>query len=84
MGRGDRPADADPGVGLDARKRKAAFDHVQQIVAEQEPIIYLVNKNVLSAVSAGVKDAHPAALRPETFWNAERLSLDGSALRSAR
>jgi peptide/nickel transport system substrate-binding protein len=69
---------------VDFRKRKAAFDRVQQIVAEQEPIIYLVNKNVLSAVSAAVKDARPVVLRPQAFWNAERMALDASVLTLAR
>ncbi len=69
---------------LDARKRKTAFDRVQQIVAEQAPIIYLVNKNALSAVSPSVKNARPVALRPQAFWNAERLTVEGSALQSHR
>ncbi len=61
---------------LDYKKRKAAFDRVQQIAAEQAPIVYLVNKNVLSAVSPAMKNAHPVALSPQTFWNAERLTFD--------
>jgi len=61
---------------LDYKKRKTAFDHVQQIAADQAPIIYLVNKNVLSAVAPSVKNAHPVALSPQTFWNAERLTID--------
>ena len=69
---------------LDPRKRKAAFDRVQQVVAEQAPILYLVNRNELSAVSPSVKNAKPVALRPQTLWNAERLTLDGSALQSRR
>jgi peptide/nickel transport system substrate-binding protein len=69
---------------LDVRKRKAAFDRVQQIVVDQAPIIYLVNKNALSAVSPTVKNANPVALRPQTFWNIERLAMDGPALQSQR
>jgi peptide/nickel transport system substrate-binding protein len=69
---------------LDYRKRKAAFDRVQQIAAEQAPIIYLINKNVLSAISPAVKGARPVPLTPQTFWNAERLTLDGSVLQSRR
>jgi peptide/nickel transport system substrate-binding protein len=69
---------------IDPRKRKAAFDRVQQIVHDQAPIIYLVNKNALSAVSPNVKNAHPGVLRPQTFWNAETLELASPALRSSR
>jgi peptide/nickel transport system substrate-binding protein len=60
----------------DPKKRKESFDRVQEIVAEQAPIIYLVNQNALSAVSAAVEGANPGILSPQTFWNAERLTLN--------
>ena len=59
----------------DAKKRKQYFDRVQEIVWEQAPMIYLVNKNTLCAVSPTVRAAQPVALRPQTFWNAERMVL---------
>jgi len=59
----------------DVKKRKEAFDHVQQIVADQEPFIFLINKNALSAVSSNVHGATPVILSPQTFWNAERLTV---------
>ena len=57
----------------DAKKRKSYFDKVQQIAWEEEPFIYLVNKNALSAVSPALADCTPAVLRPQTYWNAEWL-----------
>jgi peptide/nickel transport system substrate-binding protein len=60
---------------LNENKRKKYFDRVQQIAWEQEPFIYLVNKNALSAISTSVQNAHPVVLRPQVFWNVERLSL---------
>lgn len=57
------------------KKRKAAWDRVQEIAYEQQPMIFLVNKNALSAVSSNVANAAPVVLRPQTFWNAELLSL---------
>ena len=65
-------ASPDPG------KRKAAFDRVQQIVAEQVPFLFLVNRNALSAISSTVEGSSPVILHPQTFWNAERLSLSAS------
>jgi peptide/nickel transport system substrate-binding protein len=59
----------------DAKKRKEAFDRVQEIVVEQAPFIYLVNRNALSAVSAHVQAANPVILVPQTYWNAERLTV---------
>jgi peptide/nickel transport system substrate-binding protein len=61
----------------DAKKRKEAFDRVQDIVVEQEPFIFLINKNALSAVSTAVHGANPVILSPQTFWNAERLTVSG-------
>jgi len=65
--------------GTDIHKRKQSFDRVQQIVMEQAPFIFLVNRNALSAVSPALKGAAPVALRPQTYWNAERLTIAGSS-----
>jgi peptide/nickel transport system substrate-binding protein len=59
----------------DAKKRKEAFDRVQEIVVEQAPFIFLINKNVLSAVSPSVHGASPVILSPQTYWNAEWLTV---------
>ena len=59
----------------DAKKRKEAFDRVQEIAVEQAPFIYLVNRNALSAVAATVHGASPVILVPQTYWNAEKLSV---------
>jgi len=61
----------------DPKKRKEAFDRVQEIVVEQEPFIFLINKNALSAVSTSVHGVAPVILSPQTFWNAERLTVAG-------
>lgn len=57
------------------KERKRAMDRVQEIVVEQAPVIYLVNKNALSALSTSVRGAFPVALRPQTYWNIERWTL---------
>jgi len=58
---------------MDPARRKAAFDRVQEIVSEQAPMLFLVFPNALSAVSANVRNVEPAVLRPQTYWNADRL-----------
>ena len=68
----------------DPKKRKESFDRVQEIVAEQAPFIYLVNQNALSAISSAVEGANPGILSPQTFWNAERLTLKANANTNAR
>jgi peptide/nickel transport system substrate-binding protein len=67
---------------LDPKKRKEDFDKVQEIAWQQEPFIYLVNKNALSAVSAAVRNAHPVVLRPQVYWNIDQLSLSGEVARN--
>ena len=56
-------------------ERKVKFDRVQQIVAEQQPFIYLINKDVLLAVSPALLGTAPVVLNPQAFWNAETLRL---------
>jgi peptide/nickel transport system substrate-binding protein len=51
---------------------------VQQIVADQQPFIYLVYPNVLVAVSPRIEGVQPAVLEPELIWNAESLRLRSS------
>lgn len=58
------------------RKRKAAFDRVQEIVAAEAPFLYLINRNALAAVSTRVRGLAPSVLAPETFWNIESLWLE--------
>ena len=62
-------------ASADPKKRKESFDRVQEIAVEQEPFIFLVTRNALSAVAASVHDANPVILVPQTYWNAERLSV---------
>jgi peptide/nickel transport system substrate-binding protein len=59
----------------DPKRRKESFDRVQEIAVQQAPFIYLVNRNALSAVAAKVQGASPVILVPQTYWNAERLSV---------
>lgn len=60
------------------KERKAKFDRVQQIVAEEQPFIYLINMDVLLAVSTNVVGASPVVLNPPGFWNVETLRLGPS------
>jgi len=57
----------------DPKKRKAAFDHVQQVIWEQAPMLFLVFPNALSAVAADLRSVAPAPLHPRTYWNIEYL-----------
>ena len=60
---------------MDDNARKKSFDRVQEIVADQVPFIYLVNKNTLTGVSSSLENAKSVVLRPQTYWNIEYLKL---------
>lgn len=59
----------------DQGRRKQAVDRVQQIVADQQPFIYLVYPNALIAVSPKLQGARPAVLEPRTEWNIASLRV---------
>jgi peptide/nickel transport system substrate-binding protein len=57
------------------KTRKRYFDQVQQIVADQAPFIYLVNKDSMVGISPLLEGVSPVALRPQTYWNIERIKF---------
>lgn len=62
--------------------RKRLFDRVQQIVWEQEPFLYLVNKNSLMAFSPQLQNTAPASIGPQAYWNVEVLRKSTFVARS--
>ncbi|HEX4065299.1 MAG TPA: ABC transporter substrate-binding protein [Acidobacteriaceae bacterium] len=59
-------------------ERKKAIDRVQQIVADQQPFIYLVYPNALVAFSPGLQGVQPAVLAPRLTWNIDQLRMQGA------
>ncbi len=53
--------------------RKRAVDRVQQIVADQQPFIYLVHPNALYAVSPLLENVTPSVFQPGLVWNVDAL-----------
>jgi peptide/nickel transport system substrate-binding protein len=66
----------------DLKARKQLVDRMQEIVWQQEPFIYLVNKNALSAISPVLRNAHPVVLSPQVYWNIDQLSLGNEVARN--
>jgi peptide/nickel transport system substrate-binding protein len=62
-------------AALDHGQRKALFDRVQQIVAEQLPMIQFAAPRIYLATSARVVNATPALLRPAILWNPDTLGV---------
>jgi peptide/nickel transport system substrate-binding protein len=55
------------------RDRKQAIDRVQQIVADQQPFIYLVYPNALEAISPRLEGMRPSILSPSLVWNVDSI-----------
>ena len=55
------------------KDRKRAVDHVQQIVADQQPFIYLVYPNALYGISPALAGVDLSLLQPGAVWNIDTL-----------
>jgi peptide/nickel transport system substrate-binding protein len=60
-------------VTLDGAARKRLYDRVQQLMAENLPMIPLVSPNVLVGAKAGLGNYRPAILDPQVLWNVDEL-----------
>jgi peptide/nickel transport system substrate-binding protein len=60
-------------VTLDYAKRKTLYDRVQEIVADNVPVICLVSPNILVGAANRVGNFRPAILVPYALWNIEQL-----------
>ena len=61
----------------DAGRRKRLYDRVQQLVAENLPIISLVSPNVLVGATTGLGNFRPTVLDHPALWNVEELFWRG-------
>jgi peptide/nickel transport system substrate-binding protein len=54
-------------------QRKKLFDRVQEILAENQPMIFLASPDILAGAKKSVGNFHPAVLEPYVLWNVEQL-----------
>ena len=59
-------------------ERKKLFDRVQEIVAENQPLVALVSPNLLVGANKDLGNFRPALIEPYTLWNIEQLYWRGS------
>jgi peptide/nickel transport system substrate-binding protein len=59
---------------MDPATRKAAFNEVQQIWAEQMPAIPTIAPNILVGWSNKLGNIRPSILAPHLIWNAEEIT----------
>jgi peptide/nickel transport system substrate-binding protein len=60
-------------VTLNYQQRKKIYDRVQEILAQQLPMVYLATPNILVGAQENLGNFHPAIIEQYTFWNAEEL-----------
>jgi len=58
---------------LDPRTRKQMYDRVQQLLADNLPLIYLASPNILVGAKRALGNFRPAVLDHYTLWNVEEL-----------
>jgi peptide/nickel transport system substrate-binding protein len=64
---------------VDQHQRKKLYDRVQEILAENQPMIFLASPDVLAGAKSTIGNFHPAVLEPYILWNVEQLYLRNAA-----
>jgi len=54
-------------------QRKKLYDRVQEILAENQPMIFLASPDILVGAKNSLGNIHPAVLEPYLLWNVEQL-----------
>jgi peptide/nickel transport system substrate-binding protein len=60
-------------VTLNYQQRKKIYDRVQEILAQELPLVYLVSPNILMGAQEDLGNFRPAVIEQYTFWNADEL-----------
>lgn len=56
-------------------RRKKLYDRVQEILAENQPMIFLASPNILVGAKNTIGNFRPAVLEPYVLWNVEQLYI---------
>lgn len=54
-------------------QRKKLYDRVQEILAENQPMIFLATPHILAGAKNTIGNFHPAVLEPYVLWNVDQL-----------
>ncbi len=56
-------------------QRKKIYDRAQEVLTENQPMIFLASPNILAGAKNSIGNFHPAVLEPYVLWNVEQLYL---------
>ena len=62
-------------ITMDYRRRKQLYDRVQQLIADNLPVIFLATPNVLVGARNNVGNFNPGVLEPYALWDTAELFL---------
>jgi peptide/nickel transport system substrate-binding protein len=65
-------------------KRKKLYDRAQEILAENQPMIFLASPDILAGAKNSVGNFRPAVLEPYILWNVEQLYIKNGTGNAAR
>ncbi|MGB7285240.1 MAG: ABC transporter substrate-binding protein [Candidatus Acidiferrum sp.] len=65
-------------------QRKKLYDRVQEILAENQPMIFLASPDILVGAKNTLANIHPAVLEPYLLWNVEQLFFRNGAESASR
>jgi peptide/nickel transport system substrate-binding protein len=65
-------------------QRKKLYDRVQEILAEEQPMIFLASPDILVGAKNSIGNFHPAVLEPYVLWNVEQLYFKNDPEKSGR
>jgi peptide/nickel transport system substrate-binding protein len=60
-------------VTMNYQQRRKIYDRVQEVLAQQLPMVYLASPNILVGAQEDLGNFHPAIIEQYTFWNADEL-----------
>jgi peptide/nickel transport system substrate-binding protein len=62
-------------IAANYQERKRIYDHVQELISQNVPVVFLVSPNILVGAKDRVGNFHPAILSNYTLWNAEEIFI---------
>jgi peptide/nickel transport system substrate-binding protein len=71
-------------TATNSEQRKKLYDRVQEILAENQPMIFLASPDILVGAKNTIGNFHPAVLEPYVLWNVDQLYLRSGAENAGR
>ncbi|PYT81003.1 MAG: hypothetical protein DMG40_10870 [Acidobacteria bacterium] len=65
-------------------ERKKLYDRMQEILWDNQPMIFLASPDILTGARKSVGNFRPAVLQPYVLWNVEQLYLENDAVNASR